>query len=217
MRVHSSDWTQFDMYGMTDAWSADGRPVGVRFMVYDETTREAVYSSGVYSSADGYDVTFDSADDPELARYLSGTLRLHGYVSGLNGRWVTEVEYDTHTEIPSPTSPEGTWARYNIALEFSAEPGVHVDVTSDAQYSRLASWPGNKGPDASLSVIQMLHLGAQTVGRAVNGGEINLLAKPRHRHKMTPHLGGRRPVHSLEKRFAPRTPRIGQILGRRLT
>lgn len=152
MRVHSSDWTQFDMYGMTDAWSADGRPVGVRFMVYDEASREAVYSSGVYSSADGYDVTFDSADDPELARYLSGTLRLHGYVSGLNGRWVTEVEYDTHTEIPSPTSPEGTWARYNIALEFSAEPGVHVDVTSDAQYSRLASWPGYKGPDASLSV-----------------------------------------------------------------
>lgn len=154
MRVHSADWAQFNMSGLTDAWSADSRPVGVRFMVYDEVSRSAVYESPVYSDAAGFDVTLDSSSDGAFARYMTGKLRFHGYVSDLNGRWVTEVEYSTKTEEPNPAS-HGTWARYNIALEFTAAPGVHADVTSDAGSSRLVAWPGWRGPDASLSVSDL--------------------------------------------------------------
>lgn len=151
VRVQSTDWTQFRMYGMTDAWSADSRPVDVRFMVRDGATKDVVYESPLYGGGGDFDVTLSSESDSDLARFFKGALRFRGHVDQLNGRWVTEVEYNAATDEPSPES-SGAWARYTMALEFSAAPGVHADVTCDAEYSRLTAWPGYKAPDASLSV-----------------------------------------------------------------
>lgn len=149
-RVHSSDWAQFDMYGLTDVWSADERPVSMRFYIYDDSDYKAVYESAVMS-ADNPEVVISSETDPAFARFMTGTVRLSGRVSELNGRWVSELEYDTHTDIHTAHAP-GTWARYNIAFEISGAPGVHADVNADCQYSRLVSWPGYPDPDAELSV-----------------------------------------------------------------
>lgn len=151
VRIHSTDWVQFDMYGMTDAWSYDSRPIGVRFSVYDEVTRQPVYRTPLYEGPEPFEAGVSSATDSEFAKYMTGEVRLRGYISDLNGRWVTELEYDTHTDEANPEA-SGHWARYNIAAEYTGAPGVSMDVTSDCQYSRLVQWPGYKAPGADLSV-----------------------------------------------------------------
>ena len=140
------------MYGMTDVWSRDRRPVGVRVLVYDLSNGTCVYESPAVSGPEEGVLTLSSDADHELARYIDGEIRVHGYVSSLNGRWVTEVEYDFRSPEPEPSYVDYPRARYELGLEFSAEPGVHMDVNSDGQYSLLRVWPGYEYPGNDMSV-----------------------------------------------------------------
>lgn len=151
-RLHSRDGSQFSMYGMTDVWSRDRRPVGVRVLVYDLSNGTCVYESPAVSGPEEGVLTLSSDADHELARYIDGEIRVHGYVSSLNGRWVTEVEYDFRSPEPEPSYVDYPRARYELGLEFSAEPGVHMDVNSDGQYSLLRVWPGYEYPGNDMSV-----------------------------------------------------------------
>ena len=84
-------------------------------------------------------VSYRLSPDDLLARYFDGNISVRGYVSDLNGRWVTEIEYDFRSEEPEPSSK---WprARYELGFEISADSGVHADINSDGQYSLLRVW-----------------------------------------------------------------------------
>ncbi|MDE6381906.1 MAG: S8 family serine peptidase [Muribaculaceae bacterium] len=151
-RLHSRDGSQFSMYGMTDVWSRDSRPVGVRALVYDLSNGTCVYESPAVSGPAEGELTLTSDSDHELARFIEGEIRVHGYVSDLNGRWVTEVEYDFRSPEPEPSYVTYPRARYELGLEFFADPGVHMDVNSDGQYSLLRVWPGYEYPGNDMSV-----------------------------------------------------------------
>lgn len=154
VRVHSADWAQFDMYGLTDVWSADDRPVKMIFHVYDEAINGTVYSVTYDVSNSGQSIVISSETDSEFAKYFTGEIAIEGEVSDLNGRWVTTIMYDTHTDEPSPIS-SGNWARYTIGVEIQADPGVVADITCDSQYSRFVAWPGYSYPTADLSVSDL--------------------------------------------------------------
>lgn len=151
-RIHSSDGSQFRVFGMTDAWSADSRPVSVRLLVYDLSYGKCVYESAPVSGPDGCRLEVSSDVDSDFGRLLDGKVSVHGYVSDLNGRWVTEIEYDLTSSEPEPSYKDYPRARYELGLEFSAGPGVHMDVNSDGQYSLLRVWPGFDYPGNDLSV-----------------------------------------------------------------
>lgn len=78
---------------------------------------------------------------------------LAGYVSDLNGRWVTEAIYDTHTDIDEPGS-DGRWARYELAFEFSGEPGVSADIFGDGN-TALRQWAGYVSPNSNMSISDL--------------------------------------------------------------
>lgn len=150
MRIHSFDYVQYDMYGLTDVWSADSRPVGIKFHIFDEFNNVSVFESELLTEGSAFPVSINSEDNPNFARYMTGEVLIDGYVEPSNGRWVTEISYDTHTDESNPNS--GSWARYNLALEISGNPGVKAYVTTDSQYSRLVSWPGYPAGNSDLSV-----------------------------------------------------------------
>lgn len=151
VRIHSTDWRMFDMYGMTDIWCYDSRPVNFRFHIYDEVTGSSVYESPVLNSAAQFPFEINSDNDPQFASFMTGYVAIDGYIDPRNGRWVTELLYETHTDFGNPDA-DNKWARYNLSFEISGEPGQKADITADCQYSRLASWPGYSGPGSSLSV-----------------------------------------------------------------
>lgn len=149
--VNGNDWVHFNIYGLTDAWSYDARPIACRLLVYDTDTNTFVYESDKIDFSEYEDFVINSASDPALAQYLDGEVCFSGYVSPLNGRWVTEILYETSSTATAALS-EGKWARYRPALEFSGEPGVKADINADSHYSFLTKVAGYPAPDAEISV-----------------------------------------------------------------
>lgn len=151
MLLYASNYTQFDMYGLTDAWSADARPVIPRVYIFDEYERRELYALPEVDASGPFDITYNSAEIPGLAQYLTGEIHVRGYVSGLNGRWVTEIEYDTHSTETNPIS-DGRWARYILSVGFSGAPGVKAWISTDGQYTWARQWPGFPAPNSEMSV-----------------------------------------------------------------
>lgn len=152
--IQGNDWIHFHITGVTEAWSRDSRPVGVRFLLYDKDTRSVVYESEPFNLHDGEYRLFECETDPELSSLMTGTVEFYGEVNKLNGRWMTQIAYDTTTTATESNSG-GKWSRYLPALEFSAEPGVHADINSDAYQSFLHTIAGQTPPNAEWSVSDM--------------------------------------------------------------
>lgn len=188
-RIRNTSYDNFHIMGMADAWSADSRPVGVRVLVFDENVNGSVFEREFYG-VDGKEfvVTISSDADPEFAKYLSGWVTIRGYVSELNGRWVTEAEYDTLCE---EVSAHGGWGRRAISFEYTAAPGTHVDFTTDCQYSRFQNWSGWNAAGNQLSISDICtgdnviavgmyasrpdvpHLGEETTEATVKPGTVS--------------------------------------------
>lgn len=149
--VNGNDWVHFNIYGLTDAWSYDDRPVSCRLLVYDTDTNTFVYESELIDFSDYEDFVINSATNPALAQYMVGEVYFSGYVSPFNGRWVTEILYETSSTATAALS-EGKWARYLPALEFTGEPGVKADINADSNYSFLTKVAGYPAPGADISV-----------------------------------------------------------------
>lgn len=149
--IEGNDWVHFNIYGLTDAWSNDERPVSARFIVYDTDTRTCVYESDVIDFTESDMATLSSESDTELAKYMTATVQFYGGVNELNGRWATEILYETESTATAANS-DGRWARYRPGLEFSGAPGVHADITADGQYSTFLQAAGYPSPNSSLSV-----------------------------------------------------------------
>ena len=154
VRIYGNDWVNFNIHGMTDAWSSDTRPVSARFIIYDNDNAKCVYESELVDFSKGEEFVLSCDSDPGMSRYMTGKVYFFGYISDLNGRWVTEIVYDTQTTATAAAS-DGRWARYHPALEFSASPGTHVDINADGQYSALNVMSGYPAPTADLSVSDL--------------------------------------------------------------
>ena len=153
-RFTSSDWLQFDFVGATDVWSHDDRPVSVRLAIYDAEADKEYYLGEYIDADEPFNKKVNFEDIPELAGIFTGNIEFNGYVSPLNGRWVTEVEYDSHTEI-GMESVGGKWARYELGLEFKAEEGVVADMFSSQSGCWFRQWWGWNAPDTDMSVSDL--------------------------------------------------------------
>ena len=153
VRIHSGDWVQLDMTGATDIWSVDSTPLRARILIYDEYTREVVYTSPEQDASAEFTYRMESGADSEFARYYDGWIELAGEPrDDENGRCHLLLQYDAHTGIKVP---EKAWARYNIALEVTGPVGSGVQIFADGQSSRFVGFPGWPGPHAALSVSDM--------------------------------------------------------------
>ena len=151
IRLGNYSWNQFHIQGMTDVWSLDDRPVDVTVCVYDETTRETVWSVPVPPLRDGESYTL-ATPQCGFAGLFEGRMILAGDISPDNGRYELAIGYDLTTE---QRSQEGAWARYNIAFEFRGADGVVADVYADGIYTRLRGMPGGPEPTTDLSFSNM--------------------------------------------------------------
>lgn len=154
-RIGSSDWRQVDMYGATDCWSDDGQPFEVTMHILDEeaawnSPEKIVYSFPVADCSEDFDMTYNTSEIPEFAKYLQGTLHIYGGLSKHNGRRYVTVEYDTHCEA---TVTGKTWARYVFAIEATGQPGVKADLYADKVGTRFYDWSGypSSGSQRSIS------------------------------------------------------------------
>ena len=118
------DWAGITLYGPVKIWAADSRPVRMQVGVYDAVTKELVYTSPEFTSADA-DWYVDSDSDPEFARYYKGALAVHTEVDAVNSRWHGTLEVNA---LAQEFYPGQRWARHYIALVTSGDPGQHANI-----------------------------------------------------------------------------------------
>lgn len=146
--------------GLADAWSDDERPLKARVHVYDQQSVDGklqftpVYSSPMFGGDGKYSHYITSADDQEFAKYLQGEVLLEGYVNPLNNRWVTELSYATEC-AESVTVNDGQIPRYTLVVEYTADPGVHMDACIDRQYSRYDVFDPYYRPQSVFSISDL--------------------------------------------------------------
>lgn len=154
VRLHNYKWTQYDMEGMTDIWSADSRSIGLRVAVYDEMTGETPLVLPRFELNDGETtvITAGEGEWKELGKYYTGRMEITGGVNSENGRYNVALVYELHTDI---SSDEGPWARYNIALITDGESGQHIDIYTDGSTTRLRAMPGEPAPGSTASISDL--------------------------------------------------------------
>ncbi len=156
-RMNNMTWSNFDMYGMTDIWCADERPVSLRLGVSDgDDSKRIVAWSPDFILHDG-EVLTALAGEGELSAfgpYFEGAFMITGGIDPRNNRYNVAVTFDF--DSPEPSS-RGAWARYTLVMEISplSEASQHVDVFADGRYSWLRELPGNPVPSSSFSVSDL--------------------------------------------------------------
>ncbi len=156
-RLNNMTWSNFDMYGMTDIWCADERPVRLRLGVCDgDDSKRIVTWSPEFILHDG-EIWSGLAGEgalSEFGAYFNGAFMITGGVDSRNNRYNVAVTFDF--DSPEPSS-RGAWARYTLVMEISpiSESPQHVDVFADGRYSWLRDLPGNPVPGSSFSVSDL--------------------------------------------------------------
>lgn len=156
-RINNMTWSNFEMYGMTDIWSADERPVCLRLGVCDgDDSKRIVAWSPDFILHDG-EIRSILSGEGELSAfgpYFEGAFMLTGGVDPRNNRYNVAVTFDFDSPEPST---RGAWARYTLVMEISplSETSQHVDVFADGQYSWLRELPGNPVPGSSFSISDL--------------------------------------------------------------
>lgn len=157
VRIGNSQWSQFEMTGATEVWSADNSHLTVALEIWDgnagapavmfepfSTAEDEVWSVSSYPDASDY--------NEEFANCYNGRVVLTGGLYPYNGRRYVSVEYDATTD----EYKEGeAWSRYELAIRVEAVPGVHADIFADGIYSRLMGYRGYPYPNSDFSVSDL--------------------------------------------------------------
>ncbi len=162
-------WTQYYLYGMTDVWSHDDRPLRASVMVSDSQEGKIVAEFPIadFSQTDawiigseGCEVTPNASADDNAAfsQYFTGWLALQGGIDPENGRYRVWAEYDANTSV---TSANGPWARYVMILNIYGDKDTQADIYGDGQYTRLVGYNGSR-PGSTMSFSD-LSTGFRTV------------------------------------------------------
>lgn len=146
-----NDWLHYVVQGVTDVWADDERPLQITLQAVDRDTDQVLGESGPFGNDGEFDLEIPTSSLEGFEPYISGTVGMHGYVSPLNGRWVTEIYYQV--EAPA-SSLSGAWARHRLGLKVSDPAGSErrFRVFADCIYSRLEGVPGYPGPGTDWSV-----------------------------------------------------------------
>ncbi len=153
VRIHCSDWMQFDMTGATDIWSVDSTLSGQGFLSTTSTPAKWCMPLPSRMRRSIFFIASSPARIRNSAHYYDGWIELEGWERDReNGRCHLLLQYDAHTGIRVPGKQ---WARYNIALEVTGPAGSGVQMFADGQSSRFVGFPGWPGPHAALSVSDM--------------------------------------------------------------
>lgn len=162
--LYSTDWVQFNPYGMVDVWSIDSTPLRLRFGIYDEQDRElvkwypwkemhdsqwwCVTSDPEATSTDDFEVEYD----PEFADIYSGYFAIGGEINSENGRYNITLQYNAHTDHVSSYGP---WARYVPVVGVEGSAGSHADIYSDGSYTVFRSLPGEPAANSDMSISDL--------------------------------------------------------------
>ena len=161
LAIYSTDWLQYNPYGMVDIWSRDDTPVRVRLSIQDSDNGKIVaeYPWQELHGGDMFILASDSeaappiedADvmiDESFAEIFSGWFAISGEIDSENGRYHSVMEFDAHTDI---MSERGKWARFIPIVEVSGNPGTHADIYADNQYTVFRRVPDGPAPGSTLS------------------------------------------------------------------
>lgn len=143
--IDKIDWGGLRMLGRTDLWSDRAQPLRVKIELYDEIDHKIVFSSDwLEPRTDGAfaEMDFDSAADPEFAKFYTGTMWLTSGINQSNGRFCCVVDYDMEV---TDRFHDDQWARYYIDIVAEAPAGTHVTAHADGQtsYFRSVTTPGS--------------------------------------------------------------------------
>lgn len=162
VRIHCSNWTQFEVYGAVDIWSKDDLPIEARLNIFDSEQNKDICSMPVWISSGTREnpkekVTmylFD--DDPEFSKYFKkgSIVAFHSELNPLNGRSHLYIEFNAATDI-NRTNPDEHWARYTLTLETKGEPGVYIDQICDVGGIWFATFPGYPNPTNHMCVSDL--------------------------------------------------------------
>ncbi len=183
-KLNNTKWDNFNMYGITDFWSADQRCFSFTPLIYDEDTRKIVYRMETLN-LENFDLwstctqqslaPYFGEPDEELGQYFKGYMEVMGGIDPDNGRYNLQWGYDMQTT--PKVSSGGNWARYNLAFEIASEtPGTKVYIYADGTYTKLSSYSGGltANTDGSISDLACGHK-VISVGMCNNRSAINYL------------------------------------------
>lgn len=167
VKFEGTDWVYKRMYGTTDFYADDARPMSVSLVFFDSTISgwNPYHTTPVVSFDEitDYVITSYPEDeeldpayhyDEEFAKYFEGRIYLFGEVDPENGRYHLQVYYNTYTDIDyAETKP---WARYRFGAIVSGAAGQRIDAFTDGATSRLSKDSGvSPAPDTSFSVSDL--------------------------------------------------------------
>lgn len=153
-KLGNNFWDQFSMRGVTDIWSGTDAPLDIAFGLYDSNEKKIVRWFDSFTSASGESrlYNWDGGDAEQGEIPFKGEMYVEGNVDPENGRHLTKLCYDyTASEI----SDRGNWARYELAISVTGEPGNDVEVYADGIYTRLTGLAGNLAPSSVRSVSDL--------------------------------------------------------------
>lgn len=150
-RLGSKDWTQFRMYGLTDIWSGSSVPLSVTLKVFDDEEKRIVGEIAGFTLTEGESLSWNWEDASGEIPFV-GELMAAGEVDSENGRHCTTIAYDF--EAPIPVAGKG-WARYNVVVEVTGNPGNDMEVYVDGIYSRIIGMPGQPAPSTGRTVSDL--------------------------------------------------------------
>lgn len=165
-RFYDEAWAYKNILGMTDVYSSDSKPIRMKIFLADTTVggNPEVFTTEEidFSKTPVYIITADkAADDGEneyhyyedFAKYFSGEVYLEGSVDPENGRYYVSVWLDAYTDIL--VSDTKKWGRYQMGGYVMADPGVHVDMFADCQYTSFKTTGVTYFPDTRFSTSNM--------------------------------------------------------------
>ena len=77
---------------------------------------------------------------------------VEGGIDPENGRYRVYLGYDFISPVPAAN---GKWARHELAVKVSGEPGDDVEVYADGTYTRLAGMSGSPAPVTDRSISDL--------------------------------------------------------------
>lgn len=153
-RLGNTAWDEYHMYGMTDIWSGTASPVSITLGLYDSNEKQILRWLAPFTLAHGEVLTYTWDGDASAAANLpfEGELMAEGGIDPENGRYRVALGYDFNSPEPSTSGP---WARYELAVKVTGNPGEDVEVYADGTYTRLVAVSGHTAPTSERTISDL--------------------------------------------------------------
>lgn len=147
-------WDEFKMYGATEIWSGTDIPLNISLGLYDTNVKSVVRWDEPFTvdEMDPKKYIWDGKGSAGEGFPFVGELIVEGEINKENGRHCTVLGYDFTSE---EKSTNGNWARYELAVKVTGEPGNDVEVYADGIYTRLSGLGESPSPTTDRSISDL--------------------------------------------------------------